>query len=190
MYSNTYVKIIHISTDCVFSGKRGGYLESDSPDGESIYDRSKALGEIVNAKDLTFRMSIIGPDVDVNGEGLFNWFMSQQGTILGYSNALWNGITTLELARAIEQAIQQELTGLYHLTSKEAIDKLNLLKIFKEIFERNDICIKPFQGLVSNKTLLSTRTDFDFKIIPYQQQIKNLRLWVEENRILYNHYRK
>ena len=69
-------KVIHLSTDCVFSGRRGGYREDDTPDGETMYDRSKSLGELRNGKDLTLRMSILGPDIDTKGTGLFNWFMA------------------------------------------------------------------------------------------------------------------
>jgi dTDP-4-dehydrorhamnose reductase len=91
IFRDTKTKIIHLSTDCVFSGKRGRYTEKDDPDGTTIYDRSKALGEIVNGKDLTFRMSIIGPDRHEQGVGLFNWFMAQTGEIRGYTQAIWNG---------------------------------------------------------------------------------------------------
>lgn len=131
-YKNSSVKIIHLSTDCVFSGDRGSYLENDLPDGRTMYDRSKALGEIVNDKDLTFRMSIIGPDIDPQGIGLFNWFMKQQGSIQGYGKAIWNGVTTIELARAISAALEQNLTGLYHLIQSEPIDKCSLLEILKK----------------------------------------------------------
>ena len=73
-------KLIHISTDCVFSGKKGNYTEEDIPDAQDVYGRSKALGEIINDKDLTIRTSIIGPELKKNGEGLFHWFMMQQGS--------------------------------------------------------------------------------------------------------------
>ena len=73
----THTQVIHMSTDCVFSGKRGQYTEDDFRDGETFYDRTKALGEIVNDKDLTMRQSIVGPDINKNGIGLLNWFMLQ-----------------------------------------------------------------------------------------------------------------
>ena len=101
-----------MSTDCVFSGKTGGYDESSLRDGETFYDRSKALGELENQKDLTFRNSIIGPDLNEEGIGLFNWFMKQTGEINGYTKAMWTGVTTLTLAKAMESAVQQGLTGL------------------------------------------------------------------------------
>jgi len=180
LYSKSDTKIIHLSTDCVFSGKRGGYLETDTPDGETVYDRTKALGEITNKKDLTFRMSIIGPDCNPNGTGLFNWFMKQTGTIRGFTKAMWNGVTTIELSRAIDMAIRQNLTGLYHLTPKEPIDKYSLLLLFNKVFQRPDIEIEPFSGFVADKTLINTREDFEFTIKPYLQQIADMRTWIKK----------
>src|SRR5699024_1115052 len=106
-------KIIHMSTDCVFSGKIGNYKEDSLRDGETFYDRSKALGELDNQKDLTFRNSIIGPDINENGIGLFNWFMKQEGSINGYSKAIWTGVTTLTLAKAMDSALKEDLVGIY-----------------------------------------------------------------------------
>ena len=184
-YLNARTKIIHLSTDCVFSGKKGGYLETDVPDGETVYDRTKALGEIVNDKDLTFRMSIIGPDCDTYGIGLFNWFMKQKGTIRGYTKAIWNGVTTIELARAIDSAIRQDLKGLYHLTPKDVICKYDLLHLFKDVFGRTDIDIEPFDGFVVDKTLKNTRTDFNFEIRGYPMQISDMQKWIKKHKSFY-----
>jgi dTDP-4-dehydrorhamnose reductase len=119
-------RVIQISTDCVFSGKRGGYSELSLRDGESFYDRSKALGELDNEKDLTFRSSIVGPDLDEDGIGLFNWFMKQTAEINGYTTAMWTGVTTLTLAKAMESALQQGLTGLYNLVNNHSITHIPL----------------------------------------------------------------
>jgi len=187
-YLNTDTKIIHLSTDCVFSGKKGGYLEDNLPDGDTIYDRTKALGEINNNKDLTFRMSIIGPDCNKLGTGLFNWFMKQTGIIKGYSKAIWNGITTIELASAINKAIEQDLKGLYHLVPDESIDKYQLLLLFKEIFNKQEIKIELFNDFIIDKTLINTRQDFNFKVNPYKTQIINMKYWIDKNKYLYEHY--
>ena len=118
-------QIIHISTDCVFSGSRGCYTESDFPDGKLFYDRSKALGELDNEKDITFRMSIVGHDANEKGIGLINWFMQQQGKVKGYKNAMWTGQTTLQLAKTIEHAARQRVHGLYNMVPE---DKIRVLK--------------------------------------------------------------
>lgn len=186
-YIHTKTKLIHLSTDCVFSGSRGGYYEDDVTDGKTMYDRSKALGEVKNSKDLTFRMSIIGPDQDPSGTGLFNWFMQQTGSIGGYSKAIWNGITTIELARGIDMAIKADLTGLYHLISSKPIDKYNLLQIFKEIFN-TEVEINPVDTIVLDKSLIDTRSDFDFTVKSYLDQIQDMKMWVEKYRELYSHY--
>jgi len=188
-YKETNVKIIQLSTDCVFSGDRGEYNEADIPDGKTIYDRTKLLGEIDNDKDLTFRMSIIGPEHNVNGTGLFNWFMGQNGTIRGFTNVLWTGLTTIELTRAVDEAIKQNLTGLYHLATKKPISKYDLLILFKQIFNRHDICIESYDDHVSNKTLVCTRTDFDFKMLDHLHQIEDMRDWIGKHSTLYEHYR-
>ena len=187
-YQDTKTKIIHLSTDCVFSGNRGSYTETDIPDGETVYDRSKALGEIDNTKDLTFRMSIIGPDSNMHGVGLFNWFMGQQGKIRGFTKAMWTGITTTELARAVDAAIKQDLTGLYHLVPNEPIDKYSLLLLFKEAFNRTDIIIEPYEDFVVDKTLVNKRTDFDFNVRNYREQIKDMHDWVANHEKMYRHY--
>jgi dTDP-4-dehydrorhamnose reductase len=184
-------KLIHLSTDCVFSGEHGPYREDSSYDGQTMYDRSKALGEIRNDKDLTLRMSIIGPELPAaNGTGLFNWFWQQQGTIFGFTNATWNGITTIELAKGIAAAIDAGLTGLYHLTPATAIiTKHDLVTLFKGVFGRDDITIEPKEApLTTNKTLVHSRTDFAFAVSDYPAMVKEMKEWIDAHRELYPNY--
>jgi len=187
-YAETPVKLIHLSTDCVFSGARGKYREDDLPDGTSVYDRTKALGELRNSKDLTFRMSIIGPDIDPEGTGLFNWFMRQKGELWGYGKVYWNGVTTVELARAVERALEDGLTGLYHLTPAEGIDKYSLLRLFQKSFARDCVTIRRAEEPVADKTLVNTRKDFRFPIPDYPSQIDSMREWVQAHKPLYPYY--
>jgi len=179
------IKIIHLSTDCVFSGKKGNYIENDLKDGEGFYAQSKALGEIVNDKDLTFRISIIGPELKGNGEGLFHWFMNQSGIINGYSKVFWSGITTLELAKAIDKAIEQDLVGLYHLTLGKKFSKFELLKLFKKVWKRSDIEILPSDIKKSDKSLIDTRKDFDFKVKDYEEMLNELYEWMIYHKDMY-----
>lgn len=187
-FKNTKTKIIHLSTDCVFSGKNPPYYENSLPDGSLFYDKTKALGEIINDKDLTFRMSIVGPDISNQGIGLFNWFQKQSGNIYGYSKAMWTGVTTLKLAEAVDEAIKQDLTGLYHLVPKDNISKFELLKIFKEAFNRSDINIQPNDNICLDKTLINTRSDFSFSVPDYKQMITELSEWMKNHKALYQHY--
>lgn len=187
-YKGTKTKVIHLSTDCVFSGHNAPYKEDSPYDGDIFYDRSKALGEIINDKDLTFRMSIVGPDLTEKGVGLFNWFMKQHGEIGGYTHAIWSGITTIELAKGIKAAIEQDLTGLYHLVPAENISKFDLLNVFQNHMQ-NDVSIKPNPSLVVDKTLINTRKDFDFTVLSYDDMIKEMKDWITHHQDLYPHYK-
>lgn len=185
---NTNTKVIQMSTDCVFSGKKGLYYENDFKDGETFYDRTKALGEIDNNKDLTFRNSIIGPDINKNGIGLFNWFMKQNGPINGYTNAMWTGVTTLTLAKAMEKGIQENLTGIYNLVNNTSISKYDLLKLFNKYFKNNSIEIKPYENFKVDKSLRCGRNDFSFVVPTYEQMVKEMYEWVVSNNELYPDY--
>jgi dTDP-4-dehydrorhamnose reductase len=187
-YRDSKTRIIHLSTDCVFSGKNSPYKEDSFQDGELFYDRTKAIGEINNGKDLTFRMSVIGPDISENGVGLFNWFQKQGGEIFGYTDAIWTGVTTLKLAEAIDAAIKQNLNGIYHLVPDKNISKFDLLNIFKATFGRQDITIKPRGGISLDKTLINTRTDFDFVVPKYATMLEEMNLWINKHKDLYPHY--
>jgi len=181
-------RVIHKSTDCVFSGLKGSYSENDFPDEQSIYGRSKALGEINNTIDLTIRTSIIGPDLNHMGEGLFNWFMNQKGSVKGYTKSFWSGLTALELARAIDAAIEQNITGLYHLTPGKKISKFELLELCNKIWHRNNIEIEPFESKIVDKSLVSNRTDFIYTPPPYEKMLFELEEFMHTRKNLYPHY--
>lgn len=184
---STKTKIIHISTDCVFSGKEGSYVESSMRNGVGYYAQSKALGELNNKKDLTFRTSIIGPELNINGIGLFHWFFNQKNEIKGYTNVFWTGITTLELLKAIKSSIDQDLKGIFHLVNNEKISKYQLLEIMNNEFDRG-LDIKLDGTYVVDKSLINTRTDFKFNVGTYKSMIHEMKLWIESHREIYPHY--
>lgn len=185
---NCRTKVIHISTDCVFSGKVGNYTETAFKDGIGYYAKTKALGEIVNNKDLTFRTSIIGPEINSNGIGLFHWFYQQNVEIKGYKNAYWTGITTIELLRALKTAIKDDkLVGLYHLVNNKKISKYHLLEIMNIEFKKQNILI-PDGKYKIDKSLINTRNDFSFHIKEYDEMIKEMNLWIINHKDIYNHY--
>lgn len=182
-------QVIHISTDCVFSGSRGSYTENDYPDGEFFYDRSKALGEIKNHKDVTFRMSIVGPDLNRDGIGLINWFMQQRKCVNGYKNVFWTGQTTLQLARTIENAAMQRIHGLYNMVPEDKISKYDMLVLFNKYIRRTDIEIVPEENIKIDKSLKRTNYEsFRYKIPDYEIQIKELGDWMRQHKELYLHY--
>ena len=185
---DTKTRIIHMSTDCVFAGNDGPYYEDSFPNGTTFYDRTKAIGEINNGKDLTFRNSIVGPDIKASGIGLFNWFMKQNGPINGFTGAIWTGVTTLTLAKAMERALKENLTGLYNLVNNESINKYDLCSLFNKYFRAGKVVVNPDGKLQLDKTLKCTRTDFSFTVPSYEQQIREMRDWVAAHKGLYPHY--
>ncbi len=174
-------KLVQISTDCVFSGERGAYREDDRPDGTTTYARTKAAGEVLRAPHLTIRTSIIGPEIRPHGIGLLAWFMRQQGKVPGYTHVLWNGVTTLQLAKSIDIMLQHETSGMLHLTAPQMISKCELLLKFADIFEKRDVIIEPEDSIQLDRTLVSTRSDAAIwaRSVPsYDEMLAELREWM------------
>ena len=172
-------KLIHISTDCVFSGNDGEYTESSYRDGDTNYARTKTLGEVINNKDLTIRTSIIGPELKTNGTGLMHWFLNQTDTVNGYSNAFWSGVTTIELGKYILEILESDITGLVHLCPKRKISKLDLLKEIDVIFNKN-IGVNAYDDYHCDKSLISTRTDQKFTPLNYHDMIVEAKKWIDQ----------
>lgn len=181
-------RLIHLSTDCVFSGLKGGYSESDFRDGKDFYAQSKAMGEVINGRDLTIRTSIVGPELKAKATGLFHWLMTSRGTVKGYEKVFWNGVTTLELAKAIDAFISAGTTGLCHLPSPEKISKHGLITLMRDTWGRKEPQIVPEPGVVSDKTLVSTRSDLPYTPRDYKTQFAELKAWMFSHKDLYAPY--
>lgn len=166
-------KLIHISTDCVFSGLKGQYIEIDETDGKDIYAKTKILGEVIDSHNLTLRTSLIGKELKNNGEGIFSWFMKQNGTISGFKKAIWSGVTAQELAKAIKWSIEYDITGLYHLTNNQSINKYELLSLFKK-YTNKDIKIIKIDGKKIDKSFIDTRKEINYNISSYENMIKDM----------------
>ncbi|MDP3443100.1 MAG: SDR family oxidoreductase [Ignavibacteria bacterium] len=150
------IRMIHVSTDCVFSGNKGNYLETDQSDAEDLYGRTKFLGEVAYPHTVTLRTSIIGRELKTH-LGLIEWFLMQQGSINGYKKAIFSGFTTDELSRIIKNHVipNTELSGLYHVSS-DPISKYDLLQLAKVSFKK-DIEINPDTEFFCDRSLNSTR---------------------------------
>ncbi len=186
--SGTATQVIHMSTDCVFAGKQGQYEERALRDGETFYDRSKALGELEDDKNLTLRNSIVGPDIKSGGIGLLNWFMQQKGEICGYTKSIWSGQTTLQLAKTIEAAAKERVHGLYHMVPDTVISKYELLELFNRYFRNGELHITPVEGVNADKSLKRTRFDFDYRIPDYETMVRELADWMLLHKSMYPHY--
>jgi len=180
-------KLVHISTDCVFSGKKGSYTENDIPDADDIYGRTKAMGEVTKSPHVTLRTSVVGPEIK-EGQELFHWFMTQEGSIKGFTKSYWSGVTTLELAKAVEWAIEKDIQGLYHITNGIPINKYELLMLFKK-YTNKKIIIENIKGRVTNKSFLDTRKEIDFTIPSYEIMIDEMINVIKNRKILYKQYR-
>ena len=186
---NMHTRIIHMSTDCVFSGKRGSYKKDDLCDGETFYDRSKALGELRDEKNITLRNSIVGPDINENGIGLLNWFMKQHGQINGYTASIWTGQTTLQLAKTMEYAMENDITGLYNAVPEESITKYELLNLFNHYLRNDSLNVIPTEGVHLDKSLIATPIDSGKYMVPsYKVMVREMAEWVFDHKELYRHY--
>ena len=184
----TKTQVIHMSTDCVFSGCRGNYIESDFRDNETFYGRSKALGELEDEKNITMRDSIVGPDINPNGPSLLNWFMSQSGEVNGFKNKMWTGLTTLELAKAMEAAAKERAHGLFNMVPDKAISKYGLLKLFNHYLKNDALTVNAVEGTPANLSLKRTRYEFSYRIPDYEAMVAELAEWIKAHKELYPHY--
>ena len=178
-------KVIHISTDCVFSGKKGNYNELDFKDADDIYGRSKSLGELNNSNDLTIRTSIIGPEIKKKTEGLFHWFMNISGKLNGYNNVYWSGVTTLELSKIIYFFIIKNNSGLINISNGKKINKYDLLNLIKKVFKKNDVSISKDKSKKSDKSLVSLK-EKSYKIKSYKEMINELYIYMKDYKNLYS----
>lgn len=169
-------RLIHISTDCVFSGRKGNYLESDVPDPVDLYGRSKLLGELEHAPAVTLRTSIIGLELS-RFTGLVEWFLSARGSIRGFRGAIYTGLTTRELARTIEHVLihQPGLHGVWQVASTP-ISKFDLLTRLAARLGRTDVDIRPDDEFQCDRSLdgrrFAARTGYE--VPSWEQMLEEL----------------
>lgn len=166
-------RLIHFSTDCVYSGKGGQYKEEDFPDAYDLYGRTKYLGEVDYENAITLRTSIIGHEL-ASAMSLVDWFLSQSGEVKGFRKAIFSGLPTIEVARVIRECVipNPELRGLFHL-SVDPINKYDLLRLIAETYGKN-ISIVPDDQLAIDRSLNSNRfkTATGFAPRPWPDLIK------------------
>jgi dTDP-4-dehydrorhamnose reductase len=169
-------RFITISTDCVFSGEKGNYSETDIPDARDVYGKSKNLGEVIEGNCLTIRTSIIGHELN-SSHSFLDWFLSNEaGTVQGFKNAIFSGFPTVVLSNIIADVIEKfpDLRGLYHVSS-EPINKYDLLTLIKKMYRAN-IEITPDETFCIDRSLDSTefREITGFKPKPWIEMVKEM----------------
>ena len=149
-------RLVHMSTDCVFAGGKGGYRESDAADARDLYGRSKFLGETAYPHTVTLRTSIIGHELQ-SAHGLVGWFLSQQGRCNGYTKAIFSGLPTVALAQVVRDIVipRTGLSGVYHVAA-QPISKYDLLKLIAKVYGKT-IEITPSDQLVIDRSLNADR---------------------------------
>jgi len=150
-------RVVHFSTDCVFSGRKGNYREEDTPDPEDLYGRTKLLGETVADNALTIRSSIIGREI-ANRQSLLEWFLSHRGgKVRGYRKVIYSGVTTVFMSKLVSDIVESRLdiSGLYHVSSP-AISKYDLLCMYRDAVGL-DIEVEPDDETVSDRSMVSDR---------------------------------
>jgi dTDP-4-dehydrorhamnose reductase len=169
-------RLVHLSTDCVFSGTRGMYSEQDAPDAYDLYGRTKLLGEVDYPHAVTLRTSIIGHELQ-GARSLISWFLAQTGAVRGFTRAVFSGLPTVEIAQLIRDVVipRETMRGLYHV-SAEPINKFELLTLVKEIYGK-DIEIIPDDSVAIDRSLDSRRfrgeTGFEPK--PWRDLVVHMR---------------
>ena len=168
-------RLVHMSTDCVFSGRKGGYVETDPSDAEDLYGRTKFLGEVHAPNAVTLRTSIVGPELSRKA-GLLEWFLAQRGTVRGFRKAIFSGFTTIEMARIIEHLLTRSPapSGLYHVSS-EPISKYDLLDLVRTTLGL-DVEIVPWDDFRCDRSLDSTRfrTEFGYRPPAWPAMVEEL----------------
>lgn len=183
----TRTVVVHRSTDCIFSGAKGQYTLEDMPDAKSFYARTKAVGELVNDKDITIRVSLIGPAQDKEDGSLLNWYLQQKGEVKGYANAIWTGLTTMEYAKIIERLLKQKAHGLFQAAPTESISKYELLRLFEKHFPGGRTVVRVENQRV-DKSLVPYWGKYDIAIAGYEQQIVEMKEWIAAHREMYPEY--
>lgn len=169
-------RLIQVSTDCVFSGERGGYTEADLPDPRDLYGRSKLLGEVTAAPALTLRTSIIGHELASN-RSLVDWFLSRTGVVRGYTRAIYTGVTTVEFARLLRSVVlpRPELSGLYHVAAAP-ISKYELLRLIADAYGWNGQLV-PYDEFHCDRSLRAEafHAATGYRPPPWPEMIADLR---------------
>lgn len=169
-------RLVHMSTDCIFSGAKGMYTEADASDAKDLYGRSKYLGEVDYPNSITLRTSIIGHELS-GAHSLVGWFLGQQGSVKGFTRAIFSGLPTVELARVIRDHVlpNPELHGVYHVSAMP-INKFDLLTLIADVYGK-EIEITADDKLVIDRSLDSTvfRAATGYKPQPWPELVRRMR---------------
>lgn len=181
-------KVIHVSTFGIFDGCNGPFAEHSSPVNPLFYAKTKMLGELSSRDSLTVRSDFFGPDMNVKGKGLFNWFFMSKGDIHGYVNAGFSGVSSLEFAKFCDAAMKNGWSGCYNLAAPEFSSKFQLLSQIKATFGIDKVRIVPDNRPCNSFCCLSERKDINYISADYKTMLNELKCFMSEHRTFYEHY--
>lgn len=184
--TDTY--FVQISTGGVYKGDKAPYHEECEQDAVSFYGKTKSLGEPDGNNILTIRSDVVGPDMTRWAGGIFNWAMMSTGEVCGYAHMSINGVTTLEYAKFLEQAMRKKYRGYYNLHADGSISKADFIRLVIEVFHIQDLSVRDVLYPNQNNSLSTIRSDIDFPRKTYRRQLEELRAWMLEHKELYPHY--
>lgn len=183
---NLPTRIVQISTDGVFAGDNAPYDENAIPDVVPVYGRSKAEGELRDEKNLTIRSCPFGPDINSEGASLFNWFLRAEPPVEGWTQALFTGVTTLALARFVEHAVKDELTGLVQFAPSMSISKASLLHLLDERFRvGRSADVHDVPGMMIDRSLVPSSSVSYATAPSYETMLDELKVWMEAHADVY-----
>lgn len=180
--------LVHISTDGVFSGKFGPYADDAVCDDRSFYGRTKALGEVSGSGALTIRTCPVGPDYREAGSGLLDWFVSRASEelpVVGWSRAMWTGVTSIELAQIVEKASVERVSGIVHVVPGGGISKRELLVLFSKHLAGNAISVGDDPSVEIDRRLVPSATTLCSDVMSYDDQMAILKEWICDHLDIY-----
>jgi dTDP-4-dehydrorhamnose reductase len=169
-------RLIQISSDGVFSGKKGRYTENDIPDPTDAYGQSKLKGENIASDYLTIRTSFVGPSLKAR-DGILDWFLRSTNSIEGHITSTWNGVSSLELAKFILHCSDRDYSGLLHLGG-EITTKHDLLCLMRDIYGHYTE-ITPSEGPIINRSLISVRKDLEYALPSLRAMLDEMHVWYQ-----------
>ena len=181
--------LVQISTDSVFSGEsKVYYTDKDRKDCLRFYDMTKAIGEIDDTKNITVRASVIGLESRNSQKSLLNWFLHQEDSVDGYDDVIWSGVTNIQYAENLEQILQSNKRGVFHLSNNHGISKGDLLRLLNQNLKKNKVEVRSNRNIKMSRILIGSEELINYKVPSYETMVLDIKDWIKDNREYYDYF--